>query len=200
MTPTDDEILMRQVRDGYTEKLDILFERHRRPLLKFLSRTVSDRTVAEDLVQDVFYAILTSSGTFRDDSRFKPWMYQIARNACARHFAGQPPESESIGEDDDALPQSPGPLPGEELELEQKIALLNRAMLKLPPEKRELLLLHRYQEMTYEEIARAWGCGSAAVRVRAFRAVKDLGAIYLKSLNEKPSCNVKKFRKTSSSI
>jgi RNA polymerase sigma-70 factor, ECF subfamily len=71
MTQTD-EMLMLQVRDGDVEKLGILFERHHRALLNFLSRTMVNRAAAEDLAQDVFCGILKFSGTFPDDSLFKP--------------------------------------------------------------------------------------------------------------------------------
>jgi len=192
MTQTD-EMLMLQVRGGDVDKLGILFDRHHRTLFDFFARTMGSRTVAEDLVQDVFFRILKYSETFRDAESFKAWMFRIARNGLARYYEGQPPESAPIEEDGEAAPESRGPIPGAALEHEQQTALLERAMLKLDPGKREVLVLSRYQEMSYDEIANVWGCGTGAVKVGAHRALKELREIFLKLSNEKPSCNVKKF-------
>src|SRR2546423_929105 len=152
-----DETLMLLVRSGDVNKLGVLFDRHHRILFDFFARMTGNRTAADDLVQDVFFRILKYRETFRDDSRFKAWMFHIARNARADHFRKQQPES-VLPEDDSLTLQSRSPFPGQALEHEQHTWLLECAMFKLPPEKREVLVLSRYQDMKYEQIAELMGC------------------------------------------
>ncbi len=190
MTETD-ENLMLAVRGGDVAKLGVLFDRHHRALFDFFARMTGSRTTAEDLVQDVFFRILKYRETFRDESRFKAWMFHIARNARFDHFKKHRPESALP---DDAIPvlQSRSPFPGQELEQEQQTLLLECAMFKLPAEKREVLVLSRYQDMKYEQIAELMGCEVGAVKVRVHRALKELREIFLKLSSERLPCNVKK--------
>src|SRR6185295_453488 len=81
-----DENLMLSVREGEVAKLGMLFDRHHRSLFDFFARMTGSRTVAEDLVQDVFFRMLKYRETFRSDSRFKAWMFHIARNARFDYF------------------------------------------------------------------------------------------------------------------
>jgi RNA polymerase sigma-70 factor (ECF subfamily) len=190
MVAETDEDLMLAVRNGEVSRLGILFDRHHRALFDFFTRMTGSRALAEDLVQDVFFRMLKYRETFRGDSRFKAWMFHIARNARFDHFRKHQPEASSP-EDVDAL-QSHSQPPGHGLEQEQQIMLLERAMFRLPAEKREVLVLSRYQEMKYEEIADVMGCEVGAVKVRVHRALKELREIFLKLSSERLSCNVKK--------
>ena len=78
------------------------------------------------------------------------------------------------------------------LEQEQNAILLQCALLKLPPEKREILILSRYQDLRYEQIASLLGCEVGTIKVRVYRAIKELRDIFLKLSSEKTPCNVKK--------
>src|SRR5205823_11720081 len=81
-----DETLMLLVRGGDVARLGVLFDRHHRALFDFFARMTGSRTAAEDLVQDVFFRMLKYRDTFRVESRFKAWMFRIARNAGFDHF------------------------------------------------------------------------------------------------------------------
>jgi len=190
MTETD-ELLMLAVRDGDLAKLGVLFDRHHRALFDFFVRMTASRTLAEDLVQDVFFRILKYRETFRDESRFKAWMYQIARNARFDHHRKRDSETELPPEIENELP-SRSSFPGHDLEHEQQTVLLERALYKLPVEKREVLILSRYQEMKYEQIAEVMGCEVGAVKVRVHRALKELRDVFMKLSTQRPPCNVKK--------
>src|ERR1700752_1722299 len=136
-----DENLMLAVRDGDVSKLGILFDRHHRTLLDFFARQVGSRTVAEALVQDVFFRMLKYRGTFREESRFKAWMFHIARNARFDYYKKHQPQAilpEEGGAD--TLP-SRLPLPGHQLEQDQQTTLLECALFRLSDEKREVLVL-----------------------------------------------------------
>jgi RNA polymerase sigma-70 factor (ECF subfamily) len=190
--PETDENLMLAVREGDVSKLAQLFDRHHRALFDFFVRMTGNRAVAEDLVQDVFFRMLKYRATFRTESRFKAWMFHIARNARFDHYRKHQSEDLMPEGGADALP-SVSPVPGHELEQEQQTAILECALMRLPAEKREVLVLSRYQDMKYEQIAEVMGCEVGAVKVRVHRALKELREVFLKLSTERLSCDVKKF-------
>jgi RNA polymerase sigma-70 factor, ECF subfamily len=185
-----DEALMLSVRDGDVGQLGVLFDRYHGMLFDFFCRMLNNRTAADDLVQDVFFRILKYRRTYRDDSHFTTWMFHIARNARFDHFKKHRAEV-LFPEEGFDLPGR-GPFPSQQFEKEQETAMLKKAMQKLPDEKRELLILARYQELKYEQIADLLGVDVGTVKVRVHRAVKELREIFLKLSGEKASCNVKK--------
>jgi len=176
VTTSDDTALMREVRAGRTGALATLFERHHARLYRFCLRMTGNRQAAEDLVQDAFMRMLKYRKTFRDDMVFVPWMFRIARNACVDHLrraaAHRVHERQSQGEQAEAPAAEPA---GDD----ERAQLLRRALLALPVERREVLVLSRFEFKTYEEIARALGCSVGAVKVRAHRAIKQLREVYL---------------------
>jgi RNA polymerase sigma factor (sigma-70 family) len=190
MTESDEKLMM-AVRRGELAQLGVLFDRHHRGLFDFFAKMTGSRTAAEDLVQDVFVRILKYRGTFRDESRFKAWMFHIARNARVDYFRKHRADS-LAAEDGSEYLQSRFGLPGEDLEQEQQTFLLECALFKLPEDKREVLILSRYHDMKYEQIAGLLGCEVNTIKVRVFRAIKELRDIFFKLSNEKPPCNVKK--------
>src|SRR5437016_5138552 len=150
MTLTD-EALMLAVRDGEVEKLGILFERHHTALFEFFSRMTGNRAVSQDLVQDVFFRILKYRKTYRNESQFTTWMYHIARNTRFDQFKKRRPEMVVADEELDVPSQSMSA--AKKLERDQETELLRQALMRLPDDKRELLVLARYGEMKYEQIA-----------------------------------------------
>jgi len=185
-----DEALMLSVRDGDVGQLGVLFERYHGMLFDFFCRMLGNRTAADDLVQDVFFRILKYRKTYRDDSHFTTWMFHIARNARFDHFKKH--RAEVLFPEEGFDIPGRGPFPSQQFEKEQETLMLKRAMQKLPDEKRELLILARYQELKYEQIADLLGVDVGTVKVRVHRAVKELREIFLKLSGEKASCNVKK--------
>src|SRR5690242_5177621 len=139
-----DENVMRAVRNGDVEKLGLLFERYHRALFDFFAKMTGSRAVAEDLVQDVFFRILKYRNTFRSDSRFKTWMFHIARNVRIDYYKKHGSERAASEENRDEL-QSSFALPVHKLEQDERTTLLECALFKLSPEKREILILSRYQ-------------------------------------------------------
>lgn len=185
---------MLAVRDGDLAKLGLLFDRHHLALFDFLSRMTGNRAVAEDLVQDIFMRILKYRATYRDDGRFETWLFRIARNARADYFRSRRPDDPL---DDNAL-EIPAPAAGPAHVLEQtrNVALLKRALMQLRDDKRELIVLARYREMTHEQIAAVLGIDAGTVKVRLHRAVRDLRGIFLRLSEKGPSWNVKPSART----
>ena len=177
MTTDSDSDLMARVCDGRVELLGTLFERHHAKVYHFCLRMTGNRPVSEDLVQDVFMRMLKHRGSFRPGTAFAPWMFRIARNACVDHLrrAGRAPAAI-----DELAHEVPGtePAVSERVEQVEAVDLLRQALLRLPLDKREVLLLHRFELKSYDEIAHALGCSAGAVKVRAHRALKELRRLY----------------------
>jgi DNA-directed RNA polymerase specialized sigma24 family protein len=151
---------MLQVRNGEVEMLGVLFDRYQKPLYNFYAKMTQDRAISEDLVQEVFLRILRYRQTFRPGTAFRTWMYQIARNTRLNQVRKTRPESPFVSE--------PVACPS-----------LSDALMHLPEDKRELLVLSRFQELKYDEIARLLGCEVGAVKVRVHRALQQLRQIFL---------------------
>lgn len=164
---------MLEVREGGVGRLALLFERHHRPLFSFFYRMTSDRVESEDLVQDVFFRLLKYRDTYQPRTSFAAWMYQIARNAHIDQYRRKRPETPWVPEWPE--PASSEPAADAKLHKRHEIRLVQQALRALPVEKREVLVLSRYQDLKYEEIGRILGCEAGAVKLRVFRAVRALG-------------------------
>ncbi len=168
----EDERVMEEVRDGEVGKLEILFERYSPALFKYFLNLTCDRAAAEDLVQEVFFRILKFRHTYRAETTFRAWMYQVGRNVYLDQVSRRHSES--------ALPEGvPEPASAEipadrRLQQRQETALVRRALASLPPEKREVLILSRFLEWKYQEIAAALECEVGTVKGRVFRAMREL--------------------------
>lgn len=177
MPMPDDESVMSEVQAGQLEKLAVLFERHHVRLFNFFLHLCRDRSLSQDLVQEVFLRILKYRQTFRQESKFTTWMYQIGRNAHIDHVRAKRPEMPI----EEAWEQQPCPAPGPEQRLagDQEADLLARAMERLPLRRREVLLLSRFQELKYQEIAAMMSCSVESVKVLVHRSLQELRRHYL---------------------
>jgi RNA polymerase sigma factor (sigma-70 family) len=178
---TSDSELMRQVRGGGTAALATLFERHHARLYRYCLRMTGNRAAAEDLVQDVFMKMLKYKATFKDDSEFVPWMFGIGRNACLAHLRRTADDRFADGDVDRAAQPEDAT---EESRHDGQDELVRRALQRLPADRREVLVLSRYEYKTYDEIAKTLECSVGAVKVRAHRAMKQLREIYLDMAGE----------------
>jgi RNA polymerase sigma-70 factor (ECF subfamily) len=175
MSSLGDDALMHHVAAGDVAKLGILFERHHRRVHAFFARLTGAPALAEDLTQEVFMRILRYRTTFRGDAPFSAWMYRLARNVASDHFARRRALTEPLAEA--AEPVSSEPLASEALEHGERLARVRRSFRELAPEKRELLVLARFQGLPHAEIAEILGCSAGAVKVRVHRALRELRAL-----------------------
>ena len=175
-----DNALMLQVKDGDLDRMGLLFERHHQQLYGFAFHMTGDREVSQDITQNVFLRMLTYRHSFAGTGTFKTWMYHLARNVLNDHFRKNkrmlhkyPVEliGDNIGD---------GSFSDAHNDRMQEVQTLEKAIMNLTDDNRELLLLCRYQELKYHEIAELLGITEGAVKVRVHRALNQLKGIYLK--------------------
>jgi RNA polymerase sigma-70 factor (ECF subfamily) len=182
---TDHE-LMAAVSRGDLNGMSELYARRHRSLFRFFFRLTGKQAVSEDLVHDVFVRMLRYRNTYASGDTFEAWMYRIARNAFAdqarKHRLESPAEEHVF-----AAAESLRPDPYEAYAKQQDLALLHRAMKELPDDKRELIVLSRFQGLSYEQIGQIVGAATGTVKVRVFRAMKEMSSIYADLQREKAS-------------
>ena len=169
MKNVTDEELMARVRDGSAEQLGQLFDRYHLPLFRFFARLTGDSVLSEDLVQEAFYRILKYRRSYKPGWPFRTWMYQVARSVRADAFHATKRETADLSEAPLAVV-----LPIDPVHDEQQITRLRQALMDLPEEKRELLILARFQEMKYDEIAALLQTQPKTIKVRMHRAMRAL--------------------------
>jgi RNA polymerase sigma factor (sigma-70 family) len=182
VTSESDSTLMKLVQAGDTAQLALLFERHHVGLFRYLLALGRDRALAEDLVQEVFFRVIKYARSYDPNLAFSVWLYGMARNAYFDSHRKRRPERFA---GDAGEIRSPEPMPEEAITRKQDVALLREALLKLPEDKREVLVLSRYHDMRYEEIARVLQCEVGTVKVRVYRALKELREHFYELRGEK---------------
>ena len=168
---------MEKVRDGDLDKMGLLFSRYKKPLYGFFYGLNKDQELSEDLVQNTFFRIIKYRHLFRGDGDFKTWMFHIARNVSHDHFRkNKIQHKESLESWQERLGHEEHK--SKEMQHDEEQQMLSFAMDKLPAEKREVLLLSKYQDKKYKEIGEILGCSEGAVKVKVFRALQELKAVY----------------------
>jgi RNA polymerase sigma-70 factor (ECF subfamily) len=172
---------MLKVRSGDLDKMGLLFHRYHRPLYGFLFHMTRDREASEDMMQNVFYRMLRSRHTFTGEGDFRTWMYHLARNVLKDHLkqSRRRGNHHEIAEYEERIPS--GLTADEQIERKLELKALERALDHLSPESREVLVLSRYQELKYAEIAHVLEISEGAVKVRVHRAMNQLKEIYRQS-------------------
>ena len=175
---------MLRVKAGDLNKMGLLFERYHRELFGFLYHMSGRPDASEDMVQTVFYRMLKYRHTFTGEGAFRTWMYHLARNVFADSVQKNKQSAQHYDVADYAERVGGGTMADESIQREQELALLQDALARLDPGHREVLILSRYQELKYEEIARILNTTEGAVKVRVHRAMQELKTIYLNSEHE----------------
>ena len=181
MTPSDSDVaLMLRVRDGDTEALRELIERHQRAVINTIHRAIGDAWEAEDLAQRVFIQVYRSAKRYQPTAKFTTWLFTITRNTIlnehrrrSRHAAESlealqdPQDKESAGwQAPDTFTADPAQEVVER-ELKEKIM---EAVQELPEAQRTAVILCRYEGLSYEEIAKVLGCTVSATKSLLHRA------------------------------
>jgi RNA polymerase sigma-70 factor (ECF subfamily) len=179
-----DEALLTRYAAGDVAAFEPLYERHELPLWRYLVRQCRERATAEEVMQEVWFAVAREAVQFRADAKFTPWLYTIARHRVIdRHRAEHPAQSlDAVSGDDDeplaarlADERSPSPLQASE-QLEQGQAIL-AALDQLPPEQREAFVLQADAGLSVEDIAGITGTTFETAKSRLRYARDKLKAL-----------------------
>lgn len=180
---------MRQFQAGQGEAFDTLFARYTSPLINFTYRFLGSRDEAEDVAQEVFVRIYRSKERYDPARPFRAWIFTIAARLAADHTRKRKRHAEtsldrSVSTEEDiplsaVLPDS-GALSPEEIQTKKEVSrTVQAALAGLPNQQRTAVLLCRFEQMAYEDIAKTMGLSASSVKSLLFRARQTLAKILI---------------------
>ena len=172
----NDNALMLDVQNGQLGRLADLFENNHVALYHYFMRMGNSAAQSEDLVQETFMKVMVYRDSYNGSASFKAWLFGIARNTAADHYRKTQRWPESA--DPSTLEHASDGTLQEQMEHRQQHDRFALALARLPVELREILVLHRYQQLQYDEIAALLDCNLNTLKARMRKAVKELHQQY----------------------
>jgi len=175
-----DAELMLRVREGDDTSFALLLERHRGPVVHFLYRMVQNPSVSEELAQEVFLRVYRSRATYEPTAKFTTWLFRIATHLAlnwvrdGKKEKGHESLDEQVVEGVDRQVRDRQPTIEQAMLYEVKMTEVRQAIEALPAKQRAAVLMHKYEELEYAQIARALNCSESAVKSLLFRAYESL--------------------------
>jgi len=175
--------LMLDVKAGDDASFDFLLVKYRSPLVNFLYRMVRDTATAEDLAQEVFLRVYRARKQYTPSAKFTTWLFRIATNVALNSVRDNRYQKMEVSLDAPVSSEeasAPRELPAREMRIDEhllerdRVAFIQRAIASLPEKQRAAVLLHKYEEMDYAEIAKILDCTEAALKSLLFRAYENL--------------------------
>ena len=177
-----DAELMLRVKEGDDASFGILLDKHRSPVVHFLFRMIQNQAVAEELAQEVFLRVYRSRSTYEPTAKFTTWLFRIATHLALNALRDGKNERSQERLDDDTGDMPVRQVSDRKPSVEQsmvhqaRMAEIRRAIAALPEKQRAAVLMHKYEEMEYSQIAKVLGCSESAVKSLLFRAYETLRA------------------------
>jgi len=175
---------MLDVKAGDEQSFELLLRKYRTPLVNFLYRMVRDSAAAEDLAQEVFLRVYRARKEYAPSAKFTTWMFRIATNLALNSVRDNRHRKLEISVDqtvetfeDEQRPmelRDRAPSIEQQLVAQTRSEMILRAIHSLPEKQRAAVLLHKYQELDYDEIARILECSDSALKSLLFRAYETL--------------------------
>jgi len=173
-----DAELMLRVREGDEACFTVLLERHRNAVIHFLYRMVLNQAVAEELAQDVFLRVYRFRRNYEPTAKFTTWLFRIATHLGlnwirdGRHEKTQ----ESLDQEQDGARQvrDRSRTVEQEMVYQARLREVRQAIETLPSKQRAAVMMHKYEELGYAEIANVSRCSESAVKSLLFRAYESL--------------------------
>jgi RNA polymerase sigma-70 factor (ECF subfamily) len=175
-----DAQLMLRVREGDSTSFGLLLEKHRAPVIHFLYRMVLNQAIAEELAQEVFLRVYRSRASYEPTAKFTTWLFRIATHLALNWIRDKKNEKNQESLDDDPREgisrQISDRRPSIEQNMVRQVRLneIREAVETLPAKQRAAVLMHKYQEMEYSQIAKILQCSESAVKSLLFRAYETL--------------------------
>jgi RNA polymerase sigma-70 factor (ECF subfamily) len=180
MTRSDVQLML-DVKAGDEASFNLLLQKYRTPLVNFLYRMVRNTATAEDLAQEVFLRVYRARKQYSPSAKFTTWLFRIATNLALNSLRDNRYRQMDVSIDapveEDATPLQ---LPARELRIDERMIerdrseFIRRAIAALPEKQRVAVLLHKYEEMDYGEIAKILECSESALKSLLFRAYETL--------------------------
>jgi RNA polymerase sigma-70 factor (ECF subfamily) len=173
-----DEELMLRFAGGEAAAFDVLYERHRGGVFRYLLRQCGNRASAEELFQDIWMNLVQARGRYRVEAKFSTYLYTLAHNRLMDHFRRHKGlELVSLDQDEDDpldLPASATVQPERAAESREQAARLLALVEALPAAQREAFLLHEEGGLSLEQIAGVTDSNREAVKSRLRYALSKL--------------------------
>jgi len=177
-----DAELMLRVKDGDGASFAILLEKHRLPVIHFLYRMVQNQGVAEELAQEVFLRVYRSRESYEPTAKFTTWLFRIATHLALNSLRDGKHRRMEERLDDDSAEMPARQVSDQRPSVEQRMVYqartdeIRRAVATLPEKQRAAVLMHKYEEMEYSQIAKVLNCSESAIKSLLFRAYETLRA------------------------
>ncbi len=174
--------LIKKIKTGDQSAFKELFETYSIMVFQVCLHMSGNQQEAEDITQDVFFQVYKSIKSFRAKSKLSSWLYRIAVNLCLNYQQKKKQARwfsldilfESSEEKTKNIPASPENIPDVLLEKSEKERIIQQAINSLPKQQRVAVILHRYEGLSYQEIAEVMECSVASVESRLHRAKVSL--------------------------
>ena len=179
---SDAEVMLR-VAAGDDAAFDYLVEKFRRPMNSFMYRMTRNQAVAEELAQEVFLRVYRSRQTYAASAKFTTWLYRIATNLAVNHARDtrheRPENTVNIDEPDTETGMTVdvadrGLNAEQQILRRERLAAIKREVEALPERQRAAVLMHKYQNMDYKQIAAVLNLSESATKSLLFRAYETL--------------------------
>lgn len=180
--------LMLSVRDGDASAFEQLVSKHQPRLVRVLEQLVGDRTTAEDLAQDVFLRIYRARENYTPTAKFSTWLYTITHNVASNskrkssrrkevNLVNSPSGSMPVRPLDTMAKEKSALMPARQADRREMSEVLHEAIHSLSPRQRMAMMLSRFEDMSYVEIAETMELTTQAVKSLLSRARVNLKTI-----------------------
>jgi RNA polymerase sigma-70 factor (ECF subfamily) len=177
-TVTDRELMLR-VKDGDDQSFAGLLSRYRKPVVNFIYRMVQNQGIAEELAQEVFLRVYRARTNYEPRAKFTTWLFCIATNIALNSIRDGKRSINTRTLDDPGsyatlTLKSEDPTVEEEMVARSLEWEVRQAIGALPERQKTAVILHKYEELNYQQIAAALDCSESAVKSLLFRAYESL--------------------------
>ena len=176
------EELMARVAKGDNDAFEILVNRHQTSVLSLIYRFIGDRTRAKDLAQEVFLRVWQAARSYKPQAKFTTWIYRITANLCLNELKSSRRKKwlqflrfgDNLENTVEETLVDDTPSPEDLLLAKERSRQIANALQSLPENQRMALILKRYDDLSYQEIAKVIGCSVSAVESLLVRAKRGL--------------------------